>query len=82
MCYNCNNLSCNSVFISCRECACSMSGCCSVACSQESGKHFVPRNSRQWAWGTKKEGGGLSKMVGRGRHYRDLVTHIRKANAD
>lgn len=68
MCFNCNHLTCNEVFVSCVSCAHSHRCCCSSECFSTTEKHFIARNRLQ----VKQEKLG-GQMTGRGRHYRDWV---------
>ncbi len=43
--YNCANMDCNELFVSCRECATALAGCCSTKC--KSGQRLRPYNPDQ-----------------------------------
>jgi hypothetical protein len=64
-CYNCHNLSCSLVFVACPACAARFRCCCSADCAAGSVLDRGPRNSRQI---------DLKKTIGRGEHYRQLLT--------
>jgi len=70
MCFNCNSMRCNAVFVACPSCAHKHKGCCSEECSKHTKHHFIPRNRRQRADGL----GG--DMVGRGEHFRVWVEQM------
>ena len=72
MVYNCNSLQCNAVFVACMQCAAERQGFCSEqCCSVTSPDHqFVARNTRQWR----------GKLIGRGHHYRELMTNMARNN--
>jgi len=74
MCFNCNSMRCNSVFVACPSCAHTHKGCCSEECSKHTKQHFIPRNRRQ-----KAEGRG-GDMVGRGKHFRAWVAEMEAKN--
>merc|ERR1712210_300067 len=76
MCFNCNSMRCNSVFVACPSCAHTHKGCCSEECSKHTTRHFIPRNRRQKAEGKRGHGGegGALQNLGEGDGSRKLVT--------
>ena len=64
-CYNCHNMTCSQVFVACSACAARYRCCCSAQCAAGSVLEAPPRNSRQV---------DVRKTIGRGDHYRRLLT--------
>jgi UPF0176 protein len=68
LCYNCANMDCNALFISCTECVQTHRGCCSAPCTsgrvRPISKEASPRPFRKWdfeekrAWQRQEASGG------------------------
>jgi len=70
-CYNCAGHTCNNVFMACDSCAAKHMTCCSVECAATGNFTFRRRNYKQI---------NLNKTVGRGEHFRQVLSKLPKAN--